>query len=177
MSADSDYHDFMRKYYEWQTAQKNQKPGDTVKIANRTVRYVAPGHTVVYYKTRTLHIYFKEGKAEFQKKAKLRRRHSAQIGQPRQADDTIYVDRDQNGNMVYVTASGKEVTHRAKKKSDAQKTAAIRRNLAKDKYTVEDMRAILNDDHWEEVCGHRRWNYDKTATVREFNKYLKRKKL
>jgi hypothetical protein len=176
MSIESDYHDFMQKMYEWQVKKSGKKPGDSVRISERTVRYVAPGHTIVYYKNRTLHVYFKESKAEFQKKAKLRRKHAAIDGQPRKVDDTIYVDRDQYGNMIYVTASGKEITQRAKKTSEKGRNAAIRKGLKKDEYTVEDMRAILNDDHWDEVCGHRRWNYDRVSTVREFNKYLKRKR-
>ena len=174
MSQESEYREFMQKYYEWQKQQTKAKarPGTTGRVGNRSVKYLAPGHTVVYYPNRTLHIYFKESKAEFQKRQKLRRKHA---GSTRRLDDEIYVDRDEYGNMVYVTSSGKTATLRAKSRAEKGRNAKMKADLKRDRYTVEDMRAILNDDHWEEVCGNRRWNYDKAATVREFNKYLKRK--
>lgn len=177
MSMESDYHDFMREMYAWQEKQKKQKVHSTTVIRNRKVKYVEPGHTIVYYPHRTLHIYFKESKASFDKKAKLRRRHSAQNGQPKKVDDSVYVDFDQNGKMIYVSASGRDVTDRVKTSTARGKNRDIGQKLMRDKYTTEDMRALLRDDHWEEVCGNRRWNYDPKATVREFNKYLKWKNI
>lgn len=173
MSIESDYHKFMQKMYEWQK-RKGNKPGDTATINKRTVRYVGPGHTVVYYRHRTLHIYFKQSKQEFDKKARLRRRHASTTA-PRKVDDSIYVDLDSNGNMVYISASGRDASSRAYATADRGKRAITKKKLSRDEYTIEDMRAMLRDDHWEEVCGNKRWNYDPAATVREFNKYLKRK--
>lgn len=34
------------------------------------------------------------------------------------------------------------------------------------------MRAKLKDDHWEEVCGHKRWLTDNKSTIREYEKYI-----
>ena len=110
------------------------------EMPKRTVRYAGPGHTIIGYEHRTLHIRFPETKKEFDAKAKARRRKAA------------------------------------KNRTDKGKTAIIKKNLGKDVYTIEDMRAKLRDDHWEEVVGNRRWNYDPKETVRQFNKYLKTSK-
>ena len=45
---------------------------------------------------------------------------------------------------------------KAKSRTEKGKNAIIKKNLAKDVYTIEDMRARLRDDHWEEVVGNRR---------------------
>lgn len=55
---------------------------------------------------------------------------------------------------------------------DRYETAQRHKDLKSDKYTIEDMRSLLRDDHWEEVCHHKRWNYDSNSTVKEFKKYL-----
>lgn len=141
--------------------------------ARRTVRYAGPGHTIVGYEHRTLHINFPETEKEFKAKQKARRRRSAKH---RTANDTILIDRDSSGNMVYLSAQGKQKDITARTKADKGRSAIIRKELKKDRYTIEDMRAMLKDDHWEEVSGNRRWNYDRAATVREFNKYLKAKR-
>lgn len=46
------------------------------------------------------------------------------------------------------------------------------KDLRNDRYSLEDMRSMMKDDHWEEVCHHKRWNYDSNSTVKEFKKYL-----
>ena len=140
------------------------------RIAKRTVRYVEPGHTVVGYEHRTLHIYFPETSKEFKAKQTARRRKAARN---RTVNDTIFVDRDASGNMVYVSSKGKQKDLTARSKADKGRNAIVRRRLKRDTYTVEDMRAMLRDDHWEEVVGNRRWNYDNAETVKQFNKYLK----
>lgn len=142
-------------------------------MARRTVRYIEPGHTVVGYEHRTLHIRFPESQKEFKAKQTARRRKAAKN---RRIDDTILIDRDESGNMTYVSKKGTTKSLTARKRSDKGKTTIVRNRLKRDTYTIEDMRAMLKDDHWEEVCGNKRWNYDSTATVREFNKYLKRRR-
>lgn len=140
------------------------------EVPKRTVKYVAPGHTVVGYANRTLHIRFKETKTEYDARRKARRRAAMRN---RTHDDTILVERDSSGNVRYISKSGSDVDLRANARASKGKTAIIKKNLSRDAYTLEDMRARLRDDHWEEVCGNKRWNYDPKATVREFNKYLK----
>lgn len=71
--------------------------------------------------------------------------------------------------------TGRDAESRGRARAEKGQRAITAAKLKRDKYTLEDMRALLRDDHWEEVCGNKRWNYDGKATVREFNKYLKRK--
>lgn len=157
---------------------RSQKTGKTLKTdvskpkdaPKRTVKYAGPGHTVVGYEHRTLHIRFPETKKEFEAKAKARRKASAR---KRSSNSSVLVDRDASGNMIFISKGGSDVGLRARSTTDKGKAAIIKKNLSKDRYTIEDMRAMLKDDHWEEVSGNKRWNYDKKATVREFNKYLK----
>lgn len=149
------------------------KPKRNRSYPRRTVRYIGPGHTVVGYEHRTLHIKFPETDKEFKARQTARRRKAAKN---RTVDDTILIDRDEYGNIQYVSKKGRKKDLTAKKKADKGKSAIIKRNLKKDAYTIEDMRALLRDDHWEEVCGNKRWNYDSAATVKEFNKYLKTKR-
>lgn len=87
----------------------------------------------------------------------------------------IFVDRNDAGMVSYVTSSGKDATHRTKKRAEKGRTQIIKNKLKKDSYTVEDMRALLKDDHWEEVSGNKRWMHDSRETVKEFVKYQKRK--
>lgn len=169
-------YDNERKMYVMKDRKGNtvgHKPKRNRSYPRRTVRYVGPGHTVVGYEHRTLHIKFPETQKEFKAKQTARRRKAAKN---RTVDDTILIDRDEHGNMQYVSKKGKRKDLTAKKKADNGKTVIIKRNLKKDAYTLEDMRALLRDDHWDEVCGNKRWNYDSAATVKEFNKYLKTKR-
>lgn len=145
------------------------KPGTT---GARTVKYVAPGHTRINYAHRVLDIRFEESEKRYRYRQHLRRVKAAKNRKP--ADTTIYVDRDENGQMSYVSKRGAKVN--ARSKADKGRKAIVSHNLKKDRYTIEDMRALLRDDHWEEVCGNRTWNYDPKATVHEFNKYLKARK-
>ena len=150
------------------------KPGTTGK---RTVKYLSPGHTQVGYATRTLDIRFKESKEDFEKRKHLRRVHGARKGAKKRSETVlpIFVDRNDAGMVSYVTSSGKDATHRTKKRAEKGRTQIIKNKLKKDSYTVEDMRALLKDDHWEEVSGNKRWMHDPRETVKEFVKYQKRK--
>ena len=143
------------------------------EMPKRTVRYAGPGHTIIGYEHRTLHIRFPETKKEFDAKAKARRRKAAKN---RTVSNEILIDRDASGNMMFVSKKGSDVGLKARSRTEKGKTAIIKKNLGKDVYTIEDMRARLRDDHWEEVVGNRRWNYDPKETVRQFNKYLKTSK-
>lgn len=161
---------------------KSGKTGRTLKVRRpvtsaRTVRYVKPGLTEVGYAHRTLSIRFKETQKEFDAKKHLRRVHAAKKGAKKRSESTlpIFVDRDDSSMMVFVTKSGKDATSSAKRKSDKGKAQIIKRKLSRDAYTVEDMRAILKDDHWEEISGNKRWMTDSKETVKQFNNYLKRK--
>lgn len=150
------------------------KPGVT---GARTVRYVGPGHTQVNYAHRILDIHFKETDKEFRAKARLRRSKAAKKAAKARTSgiDMLYLERDANGNTITVTKTGRVADNKARSRADKGKRVITGRNIAKDRYSIEDMRAMLRDDHWEEVCGHKRWNYDNATTVKEFNKYLKRR--
>lgn len=150
------------------------KPGVT---GSRTVKYVGPGHTQVNYAHRTLDIRFKETEKEFRARARLRKSKAAKKAAKARASgiDALYLDRDANGNTITVTKTGRIADTKARSRTEKAKKVIAKRNIAKDRYSIEDMRAMLRDDHWEEVCGHKRWNYDNATTVKEFNKYLKRR--
>lgn len=149
----------------------------TRKSAKRTTQYVAPGHTRVRYAHRTLNIRFKESDAQFRAKQRARRRAGARKGAkhrtPRTHDDSIYVDM-RDGQMVYVDSRGRDISMKARGYADRGTDTIIKKNLKRDKYTVEDMRALLRDAHWEEICGNKRWSYDSKATVKEFKKYQRK---
>ena len=140
------------------------KPGTT---GVRTVQYIGPGHTRVDYNNRILDIRFKESPKQYKAKVLRAKNKDATI-------DTIYVSKDIYGNTTYTDRTGRNVN--SKKRSEKGTKAIIRKNLKKDKYTIEEMRALLRDDHWEEVSGNKQWNYNNAVTVREFNKYLKGKR-
>lgn len=150
------------------------KPGVT---GSRTVKYVGPGHTQVNYAHRILDIRFKETEKEFRARATLRKSKAAKKAAKARASgiDALYLDRDANGNTITVTKTGRIADTKARSRTEKAKKVIAKRNIAKDRYSIEDMRAMLRDDHWEEVCGHKRWNYDNATTVKEFNKYLKRR--
>lgn len=150
------------------------KPGNTGK---RTVKYVGPGHTQVGYAHRTLDIRFKESKEDYEKGKHIRRVHGARKGAKKRSETVtpIFVDRNDYGMVSFVTASGRDATHSIKRKSEKGKNQIIKSKLKRDAYSIEDMRALLKDDHWEEVSGNTRWKTDDRATVIEFTKYQKRK--
>ncbi len=144
------------------------------KTSKRTTQYVAPGHTRVRYAHRTLNIHFKETEQEFKKRQKARRRAGARKGAKhrtyRPRDNNIYVT-TRNGEMIYVDSRGREVSSKARRYMDDGYSEMTGYALKNDRYNVEDMRALLKDAHWDEVCGNKRWSYDSKATVKEFKKY------
>lgn len=73
------------------------------------------------------------------------------------------------------TKSGRDASQKSRKQTDKGRKAIVKKKLSKDEYTLEDMRALLKDDHWEEVSGNKRWMYDRDATVKEFNRYLRKR--
>ena len=148
---------------------KKMEPRKTGVTGARHTKYIGPGHTQVTYAHRVLDIRFKESDEQFKKRQHQRRVQASKNRGPR--DDTIYVDYDSNGQLAYYTKTGKKVDAQAR--SDKGKDAIIKSKLKRDSYTIEEMRALLRDDHWEEVTGNKRWSYDSKATVKEFNKYLK----
>ena len=144
------------------------------KTPKRTTQYVGPGHTRVRYAHRTLDIRFRQTDKEFRAKQRARRRAGARKGAknrtPRSRDNSVYVDYV-DGQMVYVDSRGRDISLKSRGYADKGNDAIIKRNLTRDKYTVEEMRALLNDEHWEEEAGNKRWMYDSKATVKEFNKH------
>lgn len=149
------------------------------KVPKRSVQYVGPGHTRVGYEHRTLNIRFRETPEQFRAKQRARRRAGARKGakkrvySPRSRNDDIFVEY-RNGQMIYVDSRGRDISLKARSYADKGGDAIIKKNIGKDKYNLEDMRALLKDARWEEVCGNKRWSYDSKATVREFKKYQKK---
>ena len=155
---------------------KSESKSRRKNTSKRTTQYVGPGHTRVRYAKRTLDIRFKETPAQFKAKQRLRRSKGAKKGAknrtPRSRDDTIYVD-IVNGQMVYVDSRGRDVSMKARGYADKGQDAMIGKNMKKDKYNIEEMRALLKDAHWEDYAGNKRWSYDGKETVRQFKKYQK----
>ena len=126
---------------------------------NRTVRYEGPGHTVVGYENRILDIRFRESQKQYDARKRARKRAAARKGAAHRSPRVSYY----NGEMTYAQRSNAEKGMRR----------IYEKGLNRDEYTKEDMRALLKDAHWEEVCGHSRWKYDNKTLVKEFNKYMK----
>lgn len=137
------------------------KPGTT---GVRTVQYVAPGHTKINYASRILDVRFKETPEQFRRKV-------IRASGKKDGKDSIYVSKDASGMLTYTDRSGRKVDARAK--SDKGKKAIVKSKLKRDTYNIEDMRALLKDEHWEEITGKKDWMRNDAATVREFNKYMK----
>lgn len=137
------------------------KPGTT---GVRTVQYVAPGHTKVNYASRILDVRFKETPEQFRRKV-------IRASGKKDGKDSIYVSKDASGMLTYTDRSGRKIDARAK--SDKGKKAIVKSKLKRDTYNIEDMRALLKDEHWEEITGKKDWMRNDAATVREFNKYMK----
>lgn len=129
------------------------------KTPKRTVRYAGPGHTVVGYRNRILDINFKQSALEFNKVRRNRRSKASKKGAKNRTARASYYDG--------------EYTYSQRRNSDVGMNRIREKQLANDEYTKEDMRALLKDAHWEEVCGHSRWKYDNKSLVKEFNKYQK----
>lgn len=170
------FDDFMGSWTEYADRPKSKSR----KQSKRTTQYVGPGHTRVRYAHRTLNIHFKQSQQEFNAKQRARRKAGAKKGAKKRTyyrprDDGIYVDY-RDGEMVYVDSRGRDVSLRARGYADRGNDEIIKRNTKRDKYNIEEMRALLRDAHWEEVVGNKRWSYDSKATVKEFGKYKKKYK-
>ena len=64
-----------------------------------------------------------------------------------------------------------EYTYAQRTALDKGTRAIHEKNIKRDYYEIGDMRALLKDSHWEEVCGHKRWMFDNKTLVKEFEKY------
>lgn len=124
----------------------------------RNVTY-KKGETIRRYKHRTLHIHHPQTEEQWQKATHARRSKAAKLAAKNRAPSYskgIYAD------PWGLTPSQRRMTERYQ---------AERRNRESANMGVEDMRALLKDDHWEEVCGHTRWKYDRNSTLKEFRRY------
>ena len=158
-----------RRYVMRTKTGKLAKTKDQRIVPKRSVRYVSPGHTEVTYEHRVLDIRFKESQEEYDRRTHQRRSDSAR--NRKQPDDTIYVDRDGSGMMTYTTKTGRNAELRSKSRKDKGTKAITKANIQRDRYTLEEMRALLMDDHWEEVCNNTNWLHNREATVKEFTRY------
>lgn len=116
------------------------------------------GKTVRIYKHRTLTITFPQTEAEW-KKASKKRRSEAQKNAVR------------NRTLGFEYANPFGLTSKQHRETDYW--LVQERKKEAQKIGVEDMRAVLKDEHWEEVCGHSRWKWDKQSTIKEYNRYLR----
>lgn len=115
------------------------------------------GETIRRYKHRTLHIYHPQTDEQWRKATHTRRSRAAKEGAKNR---TV-------GFNSYADPFG--LTDRQRRQQDWWLSQERKKEAAR--MGVEDMRALLKDEHWEEVCGHTRWKYDKKSTIKEFNKY------
>lgn len=143
----------------------------------RSVKYVGAGHTRVTYAHRVLDIHFDESQKEFNARQKARRKKAVKKAvKTRNATQGIADVRSVGGSLRYYNKKGKDITSRINRSQESGLAEIRHKELRTDRYSIEDMRALLRDDHWEEVCGHKKWNYDSNSTVKEFKKYLARTK-
>ena len=115
------------------------------------------GETIRRYKHRTLHIHHPQTEVQWKKATHARRSKAAKEGAK---------NRTAGFNSQ---ASPFGLTDRQRRVQDWWLGQERKKDAAR--MGVEDMRALLKGEHWEEVCGHSRWKYDKKSTIKEFNKY------
>lgn len=116
------------------------------------------GKTIRKYKHRTLTITFPQTEAQWRKASKKRRS---------QAQKNVI--RSRSLGFEYADPFG--LTSKQRRETDYWLSQERKKEARK--IGVEEMRAILKDDHWEEVCGHSRWKWDKQSTIKEYNRYLR----
>lgn len=124
------------------------------EMPKRTVEYKGPGHTIVRYKHRVLDITFPQSQKRYDALRKKRRSQAAKQGA-------------KNRHTHY---SG-TLTRTQSNIRDKGVRRIHEKQIKNDYYEIGDMRALLKDAHWEEVCGHKRWMIDNKALVKEFKKY------
>ena len=150
-------------------------------MAERKVRYIAPGHTQVRYAHRILDIRFKETESAFKRKLKNRDAHRA--SGPYKNSPTVKTVKLSKAPTVKAKKpkTAKEPKpfrytdteeYKIRKLKDDYRMMKNREDLETGRYTKEDMRALLKDSHWEEYCGHSRWKFDDRSLVKEFQNYL-----
>ena len=113
------------------------------------------GETIRTYKNRTLHIHHPQTDKEWKKASKLRRSKAAKGRTYKQG----YEYADPFGLTTRQTRPPEYYQSEQRKKQAAG-------------MGIEDMRALLRDEHWEEVCHHSRWKWDNASTIKEYNRYL-----
>ena len=157
------YREFMRKAEEHNRKEKAKADAKRERSkkasASRTVQFVEPGHTRVTYANRILDIKFKETDKAFAAKKK---RHAKAVRQRNES---------RNGPKKKTYRAPKD-EYSYRRDRDLYMDEMISDTLSVDGYDVPEMRALLKDEHWEEVCNHTRWKYDDKSLVREFRKYL-----
>ena len=167
MSFYDDWGDPFDVYKEAYLAKK--KNARTKQKPKRSTKYAGPGHTIVTYEHRTLHYRFKQSPEEYERAKKLRRK-KAQKG--RRTSQAVYVNKDGS----YSSSRGRDVSDRVRRTTERGTSEIRHAQLKRDSYNIEDMRALLKDERWEEVCGHSRWKYDPNSTVKEYQRYLREHK-
>ncbi len=157
------YREFMKKAEEHNRKEKAKAGAKKEKSkkasASRSVKFIAPGHTQVTYANRILDIKFKETPKAFAAKKK---RHAKAV---RQRNESL------NGPKKRTYRAPKD-EYAYRRDRDLYMDEMISDTLSVDGYNVQEMRALLKDEHWEEECNHTRWKHDDKALVKEFRKYL-----
>ena len=160
---DDDYDELLWSNFLKNNDNGKKRPSKVRQRMERSVKYAGPGHTIVTYPNRKLDIRFPETEKQFEARKKARRRKAGRKGGS--APKGI--------RPQYLYEDG-ELTYGQKRTRDKYSSYRISKGLASDEYNTDDMRALLKDAHWEEVCGHSRWKYDNKSLVREFGKYQKK---
>lgn len=119
---------------------------------NRTVR--KKGETIRQYKNRVLHIRYPVNEKKYAADVRRRKKLAAKNRSPRAS---------------YVSSSG--LTYSQRRTAEKGTRAIHEREIKNDVYELGDMRALLKDAHWEEVCGHKRWMFDNKTLIKEFKRY------
>ena len=140
---------------------KEDRPKRKATMKRKT-RYVKPGVTEVTYPHRILTYRFKQSQEEYDRARHLRRVYSGQKG-----GKAPHTPRGS-----YASASGLSYGQKATK----DKYGNLQARKAAKLMDTGDMRALLKDEHWEEVCGHKRWMTDSKSLIKEYTKYLNYKK-
>ena len=125
----------------------------------RSVKYEGPGHTIVTYPNRVLHIKFKQTPEEYEKAKKRRARARARKGAMNRRKYIPQFVSEEGMNLKQ-----KRTYDKGKREINSKRV----KNM-----DVYDMRAELKDARWDEISGSKRWLIDNKSTLREYEKYQK----
>lgn len=137
-------------YNDWMISAPS-RPGRS----KRTIR--RKGETIRQYEHRTLHIRYPVNEKEYARQVRKRRSAGAKRGAAHRSPRASYYTGEYTYGQRTALDKGTRAIHEM--------------GIKRDDYEIGDMRALLKDAHWDEVCGHKRWMFDNKTLVKEFKKY------